>query len=68
MCGITASEPVISAAVFLSMRDNYSFILSDALQIVLNTCAINRGDCGELWVATFLTQAQDLFGPEDARN
>jgi len=56
--GITPSEPILSEAASLVMRDE-SFRLADALADVLNHHNINPGDQAELIISAFFTWACD---------
>ncbi len=56
--GITPSEPILSEAASLVMRDG-SFKLADALVEVLSGYNINPGDRAELLVSAFFTWARD---------
>ena len=56
--GSTPSEPILSEAASLVMRDK-SFKLADALADVLNHHNINPGDRAELIISAFFTWARD---------
>ncbi len=58
--GIAASEPILSEAASVIMREHATFDLSRSLHDVLNTYSISPGDRGELLVAAFFTRARDL--------
>ncbi|KAH9065664.1 hypothetical protein EDB87DRAFT_869820 [Lactarius vividus] len=59
--GVAASEPILSEAASLIMRDYPNFNLPDALINVLEPYAVGHGDRGELLVAAFFTRARDLY-------
>jgi hypothetical protein len=58
---VAASEPILSEAASLIMRDDPNFNLPNALLNVLDSYAISPGDRGELLVAAFFTRARDLY-------
>ena len=58
---VAASEPILSEAVSLIMRDDPNFNLPDTLLNVLDSYAISHGDRGVLLVAAFFTRARDLY-------
>ena len=59
ICGIAASEPILSEAASLVMSDRDSFNLADTLIDVLGGFGINSGDRAELLVSAFFTWARD---------
>ncbi len=59
--GIASSEPILSEAASVIMRDYRNFDLSFALLDVLDSYSISPGDRGELLVAAFFTRARDLY-------
>ena len=60
VCGVAASEPILSEAASHVMTGQYNFNLPDALLNVLDLYAIDHGDCGEILIAAFFMWAQDL--------
>ncbi len=65
--GIASSEPILSEAASVIMRDYSNFDLSSALMNVLDSYAISPGDRGELLVAAFFTRARDLHVKQMSR-
>ncbi|KAH9035048.1 hypothetical protein EDB84DRAFT_1269650, partial [Lactarius hengduanensis] len=59
--GVAASEPILSEAASLIMRDGSRFNLPNALLNVLDSYPISDGDQGELLVAAFFTRARDMY-------
>jgi hypothetical protein len=59
--GIAASEPILSEAASVIMRQKtvFNFNLAKALSELLTGFSINLGDRGELLVAAFFTWARD---------
>ncbi|KAH9178630.1 hypothetical protein EDB89DRAFT_2239238, partial [Lactarius sanguifluus] len=62
--GVAASEPILSEAASLIMRNNPNFNLPDALINVLESYTISHGDQGELLVAAFFAQARDMYAQQ----
>ncbi|KAH9081566.1 hypothetical protein EDB83DRAFT_2214337 [Lactarius deliciosus] len=59
--GVAASEPILSEAASLIMRDDSRFNLPNALLNVLDSYTISDGDQGELLVAVFFARARDMY-------
>ncbi|KAH9977335.1 hypothetical protein BGW80DRAFT_1288680 [Lactifluus volemus] len=57
--GIAASEPILSEAASIIMR-NTDFQWLNTLRTIVPAFSVNVGDRGELLVAAFLTQARDM--------
>ena len=56
---LTASEPLLSEAAFLVMKDTNTFNLADALTDVMGYLNINPEDLAKLFVSAFFTWARD---------
>ena len=56
---LTASEPLLSEAAFLVMKDSNTFNLADALTDVMGYLNIKPEDLGKLLVSAFFTWARD---------
>ncbi|KAH9082179.1 hypothetical protein EDB83DRAFT_620620 [Lactarius deliciosus] len=64
MRGVAASEPILSEAASLVMREDSNFNLPDTLINILDSYAMDHGDRGELLVAAFFTRARDLYAQQ----
>jgi hypothetical protein len=64
---VAVSEPILSEAASLIMRDDPNLNFPDALLNVLDSYAISPGDRGELLVAAFFTRARDLYARQIPR-